>query len=274
MVTKSNLVGGIILLGACALLAEGAQAQTIAAAKASLLAASSSPITVSLTSNPVVTAVVATTATNNTLLLQDNTGAVEAFRVPTTLYTPTIGDTITATAAFTSFHGLFELTTTAPGYTAFSKTGTAALPAQSVFTTTGLQNGSPVGQAQQSTLGTLSGVTITATGTAGTTTFSSGGTYNATDANGTALIFVGTGSPLIGQAVPTSAVNVFGYLGQFDSAATAFGPGAASTNTYEIDPLTISAVTGAAAPEPGALVAMLTGSGILGMAAIRRRKAA
>jgi hypothetical protein len=264
MSKKPILAASLIALGTCALVSTSAQAQTIAQIKAALGTASANT-TATLTSNPVVTEIIATTATYNTLLIQDGTGAIEVYKVPTTLYaTPAVGDTISGTATFTSFHGLYEMEAT---YTSFGKTGTATLPTPSVFTTTGLTNGSTIGNAQQSTLGTLSGVSFTATGN-----FASGGTYTVSDANGSATIYVPSGDPIIGQAIPTGPANIYGYLGQYDTAATAFGSGSLSYNGYELDPLSVTAAGGSAAtPEPAALMSLLTGSGFLGLAAIRRR---
>jgi hypothetical protein len=236
-----------------------ADAQTVSAAKNVDIASSTATPAASVT-NAIVTQIVpgsGTTATAETFLLQDSTGALEVYKLPisSTTYTPAVGDIVSVSGDITSFHGLFELETSGTTTVTASKTGTAvSLPQPSVFTTPGLTNGSTVGNAQQSTLGNLSGVTFTgATGS-----FASGVSYTVTNAAGSAIVYVGTGSPLIGQAIPTGLANVYGYLGQYDTAATTFGSGASSTNGYELDPLSVTA-----APEPSSVAAVLIGTGLL-----------
>jgi hypothetical protein len=259
MMTRLSLASiGLTTLAALGL-ASGTQAQTIAAAKTTLDTATASPVTTSV-SNAVVTKVLTTGATTSSFLIQDSTGAVEVYSLPLTTYTPTVGDVISDSARIVSFHGLAELETS----TAFSFTGGGTLPAPTVFTTPDLTNGSTVGLAEQSTLGTLSGVTFTAPGT-----FASNGTYTVTNAAGSATIFVpSTDTAIIGTAIPTGTVNIYGYLGQYDASVTStgFGPSGVSTNDYELDPLTISA-----APEPSEFVSLLLGVGVLGAIVARRR---
>lgn len=195
-------------------------------------------------------------------LVQDATGADEIYIGTTnsTGYTPTVGDDITASGNSYNYHGLYEL----ESYTADSislsiteQSSGNSTPTPDTFTTETLQNGSAIGASEQSELGTLGDVTFNNP----SGNFTSGGTYTVTDGVDTATVYVPSGDPLIGTAVPTSAVNIYGYLGQYDSADTT---GAPSVNGFELDALSVSPV-----PEPASFGAMALIVGFLGT---RRRQ--
>ncbi|MGN6504814.1 MAG: PEP-CTERM sorting domain-containing protein [Tepidisphaeraceae bacterium] len=196
------------------------------------------------------------------ILVQDATGAEEIYwgSANNTGYTPAVGDVISATGNSAIFKGLYELESYASQGITLSITpsgATAPLPTPATFTTIGLTNGSPIGLAQQSQLGTLANVSFSATGTFAV------GTYTVSDTAGSATVYLASGNALIGTAIPAGAVDVYGYLGQYDGAAAT---NTVSTNGYELNAVSITPA--AATPEPAALGVLGLGS----LAALRRRR--
>ncbi len=259
MTRKSILSLGFATLAGLSLATTNAQAQNIAAAKATVGNTATVP-------NAIVTYVVNAGATNSTFLIQDTTGATEVFSGLNTSYTPVVGDSISITAPFTTYKGLYEFKPSATAGEPVGGTHNNALPAPSVFTIANTEPGQAVGQDLQATLGTLSSVTFT--GANATGTFGSNMSYSVTDGvtPGTTTIFIGSTSPFLNTAIPTGPVSISGYLSQYDSTLAA---NATSFNGYELIPTSFAAP--AAAPEPSGIVAILIGMGLLGLVAARRR---
>jgi hypothetical protein len=184
--------------------------------------------------DPVITYVISTGAVNS-FLIQDSIGAIE---VSDSTYMPAVGNTVGVTGQVTSPNGLYQF----EGPTSVTTTGsTMTQPAAQTFTAATLTNGSSAGLAQQSELGNLASATFSATGN-----FASG-TYTVTSPGnaGTAAIVVPIGSSLIGTAVPTASVNLYGYLSQDDSSLA--GSAATSSNGFE---LVIISITPTPTPTP------------------------
>jgi hypothetical protein len=269
-----NLLIGAAAAG-CLSATGSAFASTVADVKAAVLAGPISPattVTGTADDSPIVTQIISDTGTQSTFLLQDASGAIDVFRNNDSTYTPAVGDAVDITANSVSFHGLFEMESTFTSVTKISSGN--SLPAKSVFTISNTESGSSAAVALQSTLGTLSGVTFVAgpSNTPTTGTFASNGTYTVSDGvtSGFTTIFVpSTDTALIGTAIPTGAVNIFGYLGQFDSAigTAATGSTATSTNGIELDPLSFTPA--ATTPEPASLGLLSIGA----LVGLRRRRA-
>ena len=222
---------------ACALLLLAAKfqvsAQTIQAGIQSAISAGSNTETSASTiSSAYVTAVLGGNA-----YLQDSSGGIYFYKGGTGtgdfgLTSANLGGMLTAVTGngFVYFTGgttpstQFEYEPAAGGTTntataASMTTGTYANIPASFYTlqTTAQVNsaasqGSATAQGIQNQLVTLKNVTITPTGTASATTFTSGGTYTMTDTAGTATLFVNAASGIVGQAVPTGATNVSGVF--------------------------------------------------------------
>jgi hypothetical protein len=235
----------------------------------------------------VVTYIIQKTAAYETFLLQDSTGAIEAYHDgavnnSSATYLPAVGDAVSLTGYSAAFHSLFEAENNAANTSAgtptlalsvtFLSSGNA-VPTPATLTVAGLQNGSSIGLSEQSEIGILAGVHFTSnggSGSAGTTgNFVSGGTYAVTDASGKIVtIYVpSTDTAVIGQPIPTGTTSVTGYLGQYDGTIASNNASGSSFSGYELDP-TIAPV---GVPEP-ASVSVLAFSAA-GLTGCRRRTA-
>jgi hypothetical protein len=228
------------------------------------------PYPINGTPPAVVTYIITKTATYETFLIQDGSGAIEVYHDGFTnnsspTYIPAVGDAVSLTAYGAAFHSLYEAennaanasagTPTIPLSVTFLSSGNA-LPAPVTFTAAGLANGSSIGLGEQSMLGTLSGVTFTSNGSTGANNgtagnFVSGGTYAVTDGLGhiDTVYVASTDTALIGQPIPSGVTSITGYLGQYDGTIAAANATATSFNGYELDP-TVAPV---GVPEPASL---------------------
>lgn len=236
-----------------------AMAQTVADA---LAAASGSSVTV--TDGAVVTAVLSSTATQSTYLLEDSTGAIEGFDVPNAgdnganpAANPVVGDSVDVSGTLGFFHELPEIEKPSISQTIVS-TGNP-LPPDVSYTLADLQNGSTTGPGKLLEVGDLDNVTFVETGLFSTANENSNEDFEVTD--GSKLIgpvFISSSSPLFGTAIPTTPVDIHGYLSIFSSTPD---------SGFEFDLLGSNPVT--SVPEPTCLSLLALGG--MGLMAHRRR---
>ena len=187
--------------------------------------------------------------------MSDSTGSAEIYASSASLgsYVPTVGDTLSLSGTYSPFHQIPEIAT----ITAISKTGTASVPAIAK---------SSVSQLNQTTLPesiaghlfeldnvTISGETPTPFDLSNSPT---GATI--TDASGSMTLYYwptsysSTYANFNGLAVPTTPVNLIGFVSVFNTGPAEFAP--------------ISFAT--AVPEPASLGLVAAG----GLALLRRRR--
>jgi hypothetical protein len=198
-----------------------------------------------------VTAVLSTNATESTYLLQDSTGALEGFDIPFGAGSaPVAGDQVNLSGAWEPFHELPEIGSHG-SITAAEEIGTTnnPLPAPIAFTTEDMQNGSSVGAADLMQVGNLDNVTFVETGTFSTANENSNEDFEVTDGTDIAQVFVSSSSQYFGTAIPTTPVDIHGYLRIFSSTPD---------SNFEYDLLGSNAIT--PVPEPASI--SLLGIGI------------
>jgi hypothetical protein len=236
---------------------------------AAAASASGTAVTVTSNSGPppevvTISNVLNVSATNGfNLDVQDSSGGVELFRFPTSAFatpstfTPAVGDVIDVTATNSPFNGNNEFSNVAASVTldhtgTFTPTAIKTTQANDAFAGV-----TPADKIFLDETVTLNNVTITPV-TANQTAFAQNGTYDATDAFGTTLLFINAATSasavgaFIGQNIPTGPVNVTGFVDWFSTGSE-----------IEINPTAI-----VAAPEPAAL-GLLAAAGTL--MAIKRR---
>jgi len=261
------LKSGMFLAGAIAsvvlLLGANARAQNILAMEnggtVSSYTISSGPIVTAIGEMPGYNANAGHTYTYWAYLAADSTGSMEVYcssnNAVTLGYTPTVGDSINVTAAYSPYHGIPEMEATFTSITLQSSGNTVPAP--------------PIINTASISANTLNGVT-TPYSIAGyycelPNVYISGGpsvfpnyaggntTWTLTDSYGTSTLYdwVTTYSAcgnMGGTAVPTGEVDIYGFVDAFN----------------EMVPFAIVAV-----PEPTTLA--LIAVGLVGMLAIRRR---
>jgi hypothetical protein len=179
--------------------------------------------------------------------VQDSSGGTELFRFPASAFvggfTPAVGDVIDVTATDSPFQGNNEFSNVGASVT-LDSTGTFTAPAA---TTTQVNDAfaGALNAANKILLDetvTLNNVIITPV-TVGQTAFATNGSYDATDASGTTILFINAATSasavnvFAGQNIPTGPVNVTGFVDWFSTGSE-----------IEINPTAITP-----APEPAAL---------------------
>jgi hypothetical protein len=147
-----------------------------------------------------VTYVLNTSATANTFILQDGTGGVLFYQIPTTAYAaPTAGQNITVTGTDDPYDGDQEFDATGFSFGSLNSTGLA--PSATVLTIPQLNasyNGTAGIPPNSETYVELKGVTLPA----GTTSLATGGTYILTDSSSnTATMYAYAGYSSVAAAV-------------------------------------------------------------------------
>jgi endonuclease I len=132
--------------------------------------------------------------------IQDGTGAIPAYG--SNISSILRGDSVEVTGVLYDFNGLLELSPT----NSFQVLGTSSIP-------TALQLPiSNVGEAYEAQLLRFDNVTFTQTGN-----FAGNTNYTVTDGTNTLQVRVTTGTTLVGIAIPSGPVTVFGLLSQFNT---------------------------------------------------------
>ena len=214
----------------------------------------------SLTSDPVITAILSQPGTtdgksysNWSFLVNDGTGSMDIFASGSSLttlsYTPVVGQTISVSGTYSPYDSIPEL----EDVTAISSAGTGIVPAIGTSTVATL-NQSTIPNNIAGYLWTVDNATISGiSGTFGTANL----TGSIADTSGSMTLYYWATSysmavqNLYGSAIPTGPVDVTGFVDQF-------------SGTDEFVPISIVAV-----PEPTTLA--LAGIGGLSMLFLRRR---
>jgi hypothetical protein len=211
--------------------------------------------------NAIVTAVLSSNATESTYLLQDSTGAIEGFDIPDAgdnganpASNPVVGDIVNLSGAFEPFHELPEIETKSGVATASEtivSTGNPA-PADITYTVVDLQNGSTAGGADLLEIGDLDNVTFVETGDFTTANENSNEDFEVTDGSLIGQVFISSSSPLFNTPIPTSPVDIHGYLSIFASTPD---------TDFEFDLLGANPIT--VIPEPASIGLLAAGATLL-----------
>lgn len=245
------------LLAAAALAAALQATATYATTYSNIAAANASSSGGTVTVNNVtLSSVLNYSATNGyNLDLQDSSGGVQAYRFPASAFsgfTPAVGDIVDVTATNDPYEDNPEFSNTSAAVSLVSA-GTFT-PA----TVTAAQANGATTNGLIAEMVTVPNVIITDDAAAGTTgtTFTSDGTYDATDSTGSLETYIYNSDSAVaaleGQTIPTTPVNITGYLDYYSGGGL-----------VEIYPTAISAV-----PEPASLGLLVLG----GLATLTRRR--
>jgi endonuclease I/DNA/RNA endonuclease YhcR with UshA esterase domain len=132
--------------------------------------------------------------------IQDGTGAIPAYG--SNLSSVLRGDSVEVTGVLYDYNGLLEISPT----NSFQALGTSTTPSALPLPI------SNVGEAYEAQLLRFDNVTFTQTGI-----FAGNTNYTVTDGTNTLQVRATTGTNLVGVAIPTGPVTVFGLLGQFNT---------------------------------------------------------
>jgi hypothetical protein len=167
--------------------------------------------------------------------IQDNTAGMTIYD-SLFAYGTTIGDSVVVKATLTHYRGLAEMT----GVT-FTKSGVNSVQAPTVITCAQMTGQAWNGvEAYESKLVKIKNVTIAGTGSF--TSQSAG--YVLTDASGTATLYINKAvTSIVGQTIPTTAVNITGIVSQYKSAAP-------YSSGYQLLPRQLSDIEAATAVAP------------------------
>ena len=235
------------------------------AASISTIETQASGTAVTLDTSPVVTAILSQPGTWNgktytgwSFLVQDSTGSIDVFATATVLsglsYTPSVGNIITSiSGSYSPFHQIPEIATP----TALTSDGTAGTVPGPVLTTIPAINVATEPFSTAGYLLELDNVTIGGiSGAFGITNL----TGTITDGSSNSMTFYYwptsysvSNANLFGQAIPTSPVNMTGFVSVYNGVA-------------EFTPLTITTV-----PEPSTLVLLSAGCAAAASMLLRRR---
>jgi hypothetical protein len=198
------------------------------------------------------------TYTSYSFLVDDGTGSMDLYGTMAGLgYTPTVGDTITATGAYAPYHQIPELAPTSIGITAATNSYVAGgEPTTATIPTLNPAIGTALPFSVAGHYITVSNVTIGGiSGTFGIANFT--GTMTDGSGNSMSLYYWPTSysvanSNLFGQTIPTGPVTITGFDSVYNS-----------TSAPEFTPISITAV-----PEPASLALLAMG----GLLILPRRK--
>lgn len=159
--------------------------------------------TYSLGSTITVTGVVTNGSELGTIrYMEDGTAGIAAYS--TSLSSIVRGDNITVTGTLKDYNGLLEI----DPITSFTKNSSGnTLPTPQVVTPNQL------GETTESELIQVNGVVFAAGGSS----FAGNTSYNFTAGGQSGVVYVRSGSPLVGQVVPTSTVTLIGVASQFNT---------------------------------------------------------
>ncbi len=135
--------------------------------------------------------------------LEDGTAGIAAYG-STLASSVTRGDNVTITGTLKDYNGLLEIDPVS-SFTINSSGNT--LPTPQVFTP------SQLGETTESELIQINGVVFAAGGSS----FAGNTSYNFSASTESGVVYVRTGSPLVGQIIPTSAVTLIGISSQFNA---------------------------------------------------------
>ncbi len=220
------------------------QCRTIAAAKALATGTTVDLCDVQIIN---VTDLISSTA-NKSIQVQDATGGLTVFGtnavIDAILGGAALGDRIDLRGVTGSFNGLAQLQ--AP-FTLLANDGNFPLPAPTVITGAGLQDGAALAEQFESTFVRINCASFISTGTfAGVTN------YTASDSGGNFTVRVATAAlDLVGQPIPTDTRDLIGILGQFDTTDP-------RTGGYQLQPIRFADVI--ANPSCGATGACCVGT--------------
>ena len=134
--------------------------------------------------------------------IQDNTGALSVYS--STLSNTDRGDNVTVTGTLVDYSGLLEMNPVSK--LTVNSTGNT-LPTPLVLTP------GQIGESYESQLVQFNNVTFTTPGTP----FAANTDFTFTDGSTTGIVYLKTGSKLIGTIVPTGSVNLIGFVSEYSS---------------------------------------------------------